>query len=616
MADYRSGGWTASSVYVILGCSVLGGAAAAYLTYHLMTRTPEEQASPPGAQEVRELSPAPVILVTAAFPGAAAVEVAKAVAGPIERQLNGVEGLRYYTSRCVDDGGYTLAVTFERGFATDKALASVRERVERARPDLIDPVRKHGISVREKLPGMPLLIVVSSPDGRLGVRELSDYARLVLRDRLPRLPGVEEVALLGGSDASVRVRPDPAKLAAHGLTMADLGRAIREQHGQIAANFEGEFQVVGTGDRPFSETVELGRVILKTDDQGRLVYVRDVATVRSGSFGRGHASYNGKPAVVLTIYPTEKARPHELRAVVGEELARFEKSHPGGARLESRFGFTPEGTEPPECLLLDVILPDAASQEHSRMVLRRCEELVRPFVDVVLALTDPPFQGASSLPNQGYLLMRLAKGEDSREKLKQSVRKKLTAEVPEALILFRDVSGKGLIPRAGYPIALAIHGPDPSAVTALADNVVARLRKSDKLTDVFAAHGLTPSLQAVIDHAKLRQLGLQPQDVFDTLQVVSPTRGGIPLKDVDAVGDTKVRTGNGRMVPLRAFVEFRRTDSGAMNRFNGRPMVRVTANHAPGAPFAEARTLCESQFEAARKERGLPAEYQFSWLEE
>ena len=72
-------------------------------------------------------------------------------------------------------------------------------------------------------------------------------------------------------------------------------------------------------------------------------------------------------------------------------------------------------------------------------------------------------------------------------------------------------------------------------MTALADRVAARLRKSEKLTDVFAAHGLAPSVQAVIDQGKLRQLGLHPQDVFNTLQVVSPTRGGIPLKDVDAV---------------------------------------------------------------------------------
>jgi multidrug efflux pump subunit AcrB len=544
------------------------------------------------------------------------VEVARDVATPVERQVTGLDGMRYFTSRCADDGRYTLAVTFERGRSPNKALASVRERVERCRADLKEPIRRQGVSVTAKRTGMPVLVILSSPNARFDAQYLSNYARLQTREELTGVPGVGEVLLLGGSEDSVSVRLDQAKLAAHSLTFADVGRTVREQNGRIVPGHKGEFQVIWGKPRPLAKMEQFARVILKTDTEGRVVFLRDVAAVSLAAFWRGQASFNRKPAIVLAVYPTAAVRPRELSAAVAATLARRKETLPEG--IHEAVGFDLNG-QAPECLMLDVILPDTAGQERTLKALRRCEELVRPFAGDVLALTEPPFPGAASRPNRGYLLVRLASagtGKDTREQAKQALRKEIRTELPESVVWFRDVSGKGRAPRWNHPLMLAVHGPELTSVRTLTDELVSRLNKSEKVTDTFAVRGLTPTLQTDVDHTKLRQLGLQVQDVFDTLQVALAAHDAARTRKMDALGGAQVRAGNGQLVPLRAFVSFRHGQSGALERFNGRPMARAAANPAPGVSLAVARSLIESLFEAARRERQLSAEYRLTWLEE
>src|SRR5471032_2796471 len=75
-----------------------------------------------------EVTP-PTVLVTAAYPGANAQTVRDTVAAPIEEQVSGVEGMMYMSSRCTNDGAYTLTVTFKLGTDSDMAQVLVQNRV-------------------------------------------------------------------------------------------------------------------------------------------------------------------------------------------------------------------------------------------------------------------------------------------------------------------------------------------------------------------------------------------------------------------------------------------------------------------------------------------------------
>ena len=92
-------------------------------------------------------------------PAAEAMEVA----GPIEDQVNGAEGMVYMSSKSASDGSYTLTVTFEIDVDASLAQVDVQNRVALAEPYLPVEVRKRGISVKKRSPDMLMVVMFCSP---------------------------------------------------------------------------------------------------------------------------------------------------------------------------------------------------------------------------------------------------------------------------------------------------------------------------------------------------------------------------------------------------------------------------------------------------------------------
>jgi multidrug efflux pump len=95
-----------------------------------------------------EITP-PTVEVTCVYPGANARVVADTVAASIEQQVTGVEKFLYMSSRCSNDGVYTLTVTFELGANLDDAQVQVQNRVNLALPTLPAEVKQTGVSVKK-----------------------------------------------------------------------------------------------------------------------------------------------------------------------------------------------------------------------------------------------------------------------------------------------------------------------------------------------------------------------------------------------------------------------------------------------------------------------------------
>src|SRR5262249_32632258 len=87
------------------------------------------------------------------------------------------------------------------------------------------------------------------------------------------------------------------------------------------------------------------------------------------------------------------------------------------------------------------------------------------------------------------LVVRLApanKRQLNRQEMVQVIRSKLMDEIHEAVIRLRDLSGPGEFPPRGYPLHLALHGPDQQKVHEWAEKLTERLHQSKKLADVWA----------------------------------------------------------------------------------------------------------------------------------
>jgi hydrophobe/amphiphile efflux-1 (HAE1) family protein len=238
-----------------------------------------------------EIAP-PTIVVNAAYPGASAETLAETVAAPIEQEVNGVEKMLYITSSSTSDGAVAITVTFQPGTDLDSAQGLAQSRVALAEPRLPEAVRQTGVVVNKAESGFLMILGLTSPDGTLDNDYVGNYANSTLRDRLLRIEGVGAVQVFGGGNYSMRVWIDPAKAAERGLTGPEIVAALRAQNVQAAAGSIGQppfansaasFQLPVQVQGRLSDPDEFSKVILKTDAQGRVTYLRDVARIELGA---------------------------------------------------------------------------------------------------------------------------------------------------------------------------------------------------------------------------------------------------------------------------------------------------------------------------------------------
>src|SRR5438552_1617329 len=257
-----------------------------------------------------EITP-PTVEVTASYPGANSTTVADTVAAPIEQQVNGVENMLYMSSQSTNDGNYTLTVTFKVGTDLNIAQVLVQNRVSLAQPVLPDLVKRRGITVKKKSPSILMIVNLFSPDSSRDSLYLSNYATIQLRDELSRLAGVGDITYLGQRDYSMRLWLDPEKMSARKITAGDVVTAIEQQNIQVAAGQIGQppvpsgqiFQFTMTTLGRLADPEQFADMILKSDSEGRVLRLRDVARLELGALGYDQTcTLDGRPSVALSVY--------------------------------------------------------------------------------------------------------------------------------------------------------------------------------------------------------------------------------------------------------------------------------------------------------------------------
>lgn len=288
----------------------------------------------------------PTVQVVAQFPGANPRELAETVVAPIEQEVNGVEGMLYMTSQSVD-GQAVLDVTFAHGTDPDLAQIRVQNRIERALPRLPEEVQRQGVVARKVSPDMLMVVHLISPDRRFDALHLANYATLQVRDRLQRLPGIGEVNVWGAGDYAMRIWLDPERLAARGVSAAEVVRAVRAQNLHVAAGAVG--RQPGSGLAPqlavdlrgrLDEPEAFAAIVVKTGEEGRLVRLGDVARIELGAEGYALRSLlDGEPAAALQIIQAPGANALDVADAVRSTMTDIAAEFPQG--IEHRIAYDP-----------------------------------------------------------------------------------------------------------------------------------------------------------------------------------------------------------------------------------------------------------------------------------
>ncbi|MEE4639193.1 MAG: efflux RND transporter permease subunit, partial [Wenzhouxiangella sp.] len=295
-----------------------------------------------------DLAP-PQIQVRAVYPGASAEVVADTVVRPIEQRLNGVEGMIYIESSATSDGAASITVTFATGTDVDMAQVNVQNRVKLAESQLPEPVRREGVVVRKQAGNMLLGINLFSERPELDGLFLSNYANTSLVENVARIRGVAEAQVLGTSEYAMRIWLNPERMNLLGITVADVYSAVSEQNQIVAAGALGQepappdqvftFNIRSEGR--LSEAGEFGQTVIRTDANGRVVRLRDIARIELGARSYAATSkLNGRDTAFLVIYQLPDANALDVAERVQEEMARLAAIFPDGLEYDILFDST------------------------------------------------------------------------------------------------------------------------------------------------------------------------------------------------------------------------------------------------------------------------------------
>ncbi|RLB62869.1 MAG: hydrophobe/amphiphile efflux-1 family RND transporter, partial [Deltaproteobacteria bacterium] len=239
-------------------------------------------------QEYPDVAP-PTVVVTAVYVGANAATVEETVTRPLEDKINGVNGMIYMDSSSTSSGTSTINIYFEPGYDLDIAAVDVQNKVSMATPQLPAEVIQQGVVVDKKSPATVCFVTISGDD-RYDESFLSNFANLNVIDELRRIKGVGKAEIFGEKKYSMRIWLDPDRIKSLGISPTEIMAAIKSQNRQAALGKIGapptfknqQIEFTLTTESQLEQVKEFAEIVIKSSNDGSLVYLRDVATIELG----------------------------------------------------------------------------------------------------------------------------------------------------------------------------------------------------------------------------------------------------------------------------------------------------------------------------------------------
>ncbi|MCM2269264.1 MAG: efflux RND transporter permease subunit, partial [Thermoanaerobaculia bacterium] len=272
----------------------------------------------------------PNILVYTLWPGASPVDVETQITDELERELQGLEGIKEITSSSLESVS-TVNVEFVSGTDLDFALQKVRDRVSIAKAEFPEDAEEP--ILRElNFSDVPILQVHLSGD--VGPVELRRLAKQ-LQDEVEAIPGVLRATLVGGVEREVRVDVDPERLRLYGVALDDVIETIRDENVSIPG---GELRLAGQTlalrvPGEVEDPVDVGQFVVKAVGQ-RPIQVRDVASVTYGFKDRSsYSRIDGRESVALSIQKRSGANIIAVTDRIKREVEARRAAWPPGVEI-------------------------------------------------------------------------------------------------------------------------------------------------------------------------------------------------------------------------------------------------------------------------------------------
>ncbi|KQZ79103.1 acriflavine resistance protein B [Mesorhizobium sp. Root157] len=274
-----------------------------------------------------------VITITTIYAGASPDLIQGFVTAPIAAAVATTENIDYVTSQSTPSAS-VVSVQMKLGSNPDTALTEVMSKVQEVRgqlpADAKDPTIVKGTGQQFAI----MYMALQNPN--MTAEQLTEYIERVIRPRVSTIEGVAQVQVLGAANYSMRVWIDPIRLAARGLTAAEVLAAINSSNFLAApGKTQNEYVAYSITLKSTLQTPEsFGALPLKSDGDS-VVRLRDVAKVELAAADTDtRVSFNGQPGTFIGIFPTPSANPLDTSEAVLGELPAIQASLPHGMTME------------------------------------------------------------------------------------------------------------------------------------------------------------------------------------------------------------------------------------------------------------------------------------------
>ncbi|MFQ6574623.1 multidrug efflux RND transporter permease subunit [Pseudomonas sp. UM16] len=275
----------------------------------------------------------PTIQVTAQLPGASPETMASSVATPLEVQFSAIPGMSQMTSSsALGSTNLILQFTLEKSIdtAAQEVQAAINTATARLPQDMPSPPTWRKVNPADS----PVLILTVSSN-QMPANELSDYAETLLARQLSQINGVGLINITGQLRPAIRVQAQPEKLAALGLTLADLRQSIQQTSLNLAKGAlygENSVSTLATNDQLFHPD-EYAQLIVSYRD-GAPVHLKDVAKVINGAENAYVKAWSGdQQGLNLVVFRQPGANIVETVDGIMEALPRLEQMLPAAVQV-------------------------------------------------------------------------------------------------------------------------------------------------------------------------------------------------------------------------------------------------------------------------------------------
>lgn len=277
----------------------------------------------------------PTVTLMTETGGMAPEEVEQLVTVPIESSMNGMPGVSRV--RSVSGVGLSIVyVEFEWGSDIYRNRQQIAERLNLVR-EALPPGIVPQLGPISSIMGEILLIALPADPAKINPMAVREYADWVVRPRLLTIPGVAQVIPIGGEVRQYRVELRPAQLQSLGVEREKLEAALRDFGANTSGGFlEGQGREYLIRQIGRSARIEDLQNLVVSVKNGQSILLKQVADVKlAPAIKRGDGSYNGKPAVILSVQKQPSADSVSMTRDVEKAIADLGKSLPKGMEAPS-----------------------------------------------------------------------------------------------------------------------------------------------------------------------------------------------------------------------------------------------------------------------------------------